>query len=97
LGDKKIEMPKNGNKNANRLKEFKRGMLGILKVLAQESLEHQRLDYYNLYKTMHDIVGNYTITQLNSTIDLNILEDEEATARMILKFPSTEVKNEQRT
>lgn len=72
------------------LKEFKRGMLGVLKLLAQESLEHQRLDYYNLYRSMQDIVGNYTITQLNSTIDLNILEDEEATARMVLKFPKSE-------
>ena len=78
--------------NLLNLEEFKRGMLGILKVLAQESLEHQRLDHYNLYKTMQGIVGNYTITELNSTIDLKALEDEEATARMILKFPNSEQK-----
>lgn len=79
---KKAELPN--------LVEFKRGMLGILKVLAQESLEAQRLDYYTLYKTMLEIVETYTIPE---KIHPKLLEDEEKAARMILNFPSTNIND----
>jgi len=64
------------------IKEFKRGMLGLLKVLAQESLKHQRLDHYSLYATMQTIVVKH------ADPDMELLEDEEAIARMILNFPN---------
>lgn len=81
-------MPK-GTKTAINLKEFRRGMLGILKLLSQEALEAQRLDYYTLYKTMWEIVETYTIPE---KIHSKLLEDEEKVARMILNFPSTDIK-----
>lgn len=71
------------------LMEFKRGMLGILKLLGQEALEAQRLDYYTLYKTMQEIVETYSIPE---EIHPRLLEDEEKVARMILNFPSTDIK-----
>jgi len=68
------------------LKEFKRGMLGLLKVLAQESLEHQRLDHYSLYSTMKSFVAQFDI----ASVDMVKLgdSDEEDIARMILNFPN---------
>lgn len=68
------------------LKEFKRGMLGVLKVLAQESLEAQRLDHYSLYKTMQEIVEKANVT-ISPGSDLeSIQDDEERIARMLLNF-----------
>jgi len=70
------------------LTEFKRGMLGILKILMFEALESQRLDHYSMYKTMGDIVDAWEApdNQEGGLEDL-IQEDEESIARMILNFP----------
>lgn len=70
--------------------EFKRGMLGLLKLLMYEAMQSQRLDHYAMYKTMQDITGAW---EAPSEVDVEdgitrlIEEDEEAIARMILNFP----------
>jgi len=77
----------NNKVGAINFQEFKRGILGILKVLSFESLKAQRLDHYSLYKNMQDIVEKHIIPK---DIDLKVFEDEEAWARMILNFPNSE-------
>ena len=68
--------------------EFKRGMLGLLKLLTYEAMESQRLDHYAMYKTMQDIVDEWqTSTMPDEAIEDMMQEDEEAIARMILNFP----------
>jgi len=82
------------------LSEFKRGMVGLLKVLAQESLEGQRLDHYQLYQTMQEIVEKYEVPveTFHSRASFNNIDfkelDEETTARMILSFLRKENKND---
>ena len=39
--------------------EFKRGMLGLLKLLMYEAMQSQRLDHYAMYKTMLDITNGW--------------------------------------
>jgi len=67
------------------LEEFKRGMLGTLKVLSHEALLGARHDSYALYKTMQDIVCKFKIIP---DIDYKELAeaDDERIARMILGF-----------
>lgn len=76
--------------------EFKRGMLGLLKILMFEAMESQRLDHYAMYKTMLDIVDEWVSTADSTTAESGDLsegleellqEDDEAIARMILNFP----------
>jgi hypothetical protein len=72
--------------------EFKRGMLGLLKILMYEAMESQRLDHYAMYKTMKDIVNEWqTSTMPDEAIEDMMQEDEEAIARMILNFPKDEI------
>ncbi len=67
---------------------FKRGMVGLLKMLMAESLESQRLDHYSMYKTMLDITDRWkSPAGGDNGLDELINEDEEAIARMILNFP----------
>ncbi len=80
--------------------EFKRGMLGLLKLLMYEAMQSQRLDHYAMYKTMRDITDEWVSTADSTnaeTGDLNELlqEDEESIARMILNFPKEEAGDEQ--
>lgn len=70
------------------LTEFKRGMLGILKMLMSEALEAQRLDHYSMYKTMVDITEAWEVPESREgDIEDLIEESEESIARMILNFP----------
>lgn len=68
--------------------EFKRGMLGLLKILMFEAMESQRLDHYAMYKTMLDITEAWEApTEEDDCLESLMEEDEEAVARMILNFP----------
>ena len=70
------------------LTEFKRGMIGLLKILMFEAMQSQRLDHYAMYKTMNDIVGGWKAPiGGNEFLQSLMEEDEEAIARMILNFP----------
>ncbi len=76
--------------------EFKRGMLGLLKILMYEAMQSQRLDHYAMYKTMQDIVDEWRAPEAEGEEDPLLVEgyfskwaneDDEAIARMILNFP----------
>ena len=70
------------------LGEFKRGMIGLLKLLMFEAMESQRLDHYAMYKTMRDLINDWQPpTEDEDSLESLIKEDEEAIARMILNFP----------
>jgi len=70
------------------LGEFKRGMIGLLKLLMFEAMESQRLDHYAMYKTMRDLTNDWQPpTEDEDSLESLIKEDEEAIARMILNFP----------
>jgi len=67
---------------------FKRGMLGLLKLLMFEAMESQRLDHYAMYKTMRDLADGWQQpTEDEDSLEAIMEEDEEAIARMILNFP----------
>ncbi len=76
------------------LQEFKRGMLGLLKLLMYEAMQSQRLDHYAMYKTMQDITDEWKVPDTSECADGSLTplmeEDEEAIARMILNFPKDE-------
>ena len=68
--------------------EFKRGMLGLLKLLMHEAMESQRLDHYAMYKAMKDIADEWQMpTGEGDSFDAFLGENDEAIARMILNFP----------
>ena len=67
--------------------EFKRGMLGLLKLLMYEAMESQRLDHYAMYKAMADLADAWDPALPYDSIDELLREDEESIARMILNFP----------
>jgi hypothetical protein len=68
--------------------EFRRGMIGLLKILMFEALESQRLDHYAMYKTMLGIVEEWQRPDYKEQLQDDILNgDEESVARMILNFP----------
>ncbi len=68
--------------------QFKRGMLGLLKLLMYEAMQSQRLDHYAMYKTMQDITEAWEgFTDAENDMEAAMQEDEEAIARMILNFP----------
>ncbi len=68
--------------------EFKRGMLGLLKLLMYEAMQSQRLDHYAMYKTMRDITDTWQgFTDAENDMEAAMQENEEAIARMILNFP----------
>ena len=67
--------------------EFKRGMLGLLKLLMYEAMESQRLDHYAMYKTMADLADAWDPALPYDSVDELLREDEESIARMILNFP----------
>ena len=70
--------------------EFKRGMLGLLKILMYEAMESQRLDHYAMYKTMADLADAWDPALPYDSVDELLREDEESIARMILNFPRDE-------
>ena len=67
--------------------EFKRGMLGLLKLLMYEAMESQRLDHYAMYKAMADLADAWDPALPYDSVDELLREDEESIARMILNFP----------
>ena len=51
------------------LQEFKRGMLGLLKLLMYEAMQSQRLDHYAMYKTMRDITEAWEVPDTSECSD----------------------------
>lgn len=75
--------------------EFKRGMIGLLKILMFEALETQRLDHYALYKSMLDITTEWQAPDISDGgLEPMMEQDEEAVARMVLNFPKDECMQE---